>query len=87
MPPNTVYVGRPSKWGNPYPKDEAVNLGGGLTGAYEAFRVLVTSEASWPYRNEARTELAGKNLMCFCTLSQKCHADVLLEIANRPEQR
>lgn len=27
-------------------------------------------------------ELRGKNLMCFCPLSQPCHADVLLEIAN-----
>ena len=34
---------------------------------------------------EARTELAGKNLACSCPLDQPCHADVLLEIANREE--
>lgn len=28
-------------------------------------------------------ELRGKNLACFCRLDQPCHADVLLEIANR----
>lgn len=28
-------------------------------------------------------ELRGKNLMCFCPLDQPCHADVLLELANR----
>ncbi|WP_295035579.1 DUF4326 domain-containing protein [uncultured Microbacterium sp.] len=28
-------------------------------------------------------ELAGKNLACWCPLDQPCHADVLLEIANR----
>lgn len=27
--------------------------------------------------------LRGKNLACFCPLDQACHADVLLELANR----
>ena len=31
---------------------------------------------------EARAQLRGKNLMCFCPLDQPCHADVLLELAN-----
>jgi hypothetical protein len=34
---------------------------------------------------QARLELAGKNLMCFCPLDQPCHADVLLDIANRED--
>lgn len=32
--------------------------------------------------DQARFELRGKNLMCFCPLDQPCHADVLLELAN-----
>lgn len=28
-------------------------------------------------------ELKGKSLACFCKLSDSCHADVLLELANR----
>jgi len=28
-------------------------------------------------------ELRGKNLMCWCEIGAPCHADVLLEIANR----
>lgn len=28
-------------------------------------------------------ELRGKNLACWCPLDQPCHADVLLELANR----
>lgn len=28
--------------------------------------------------------LRGKNLACFCALAAPCHADVLLELANRP---
>lgn len=31
----------------------------------------------------ARSVLRGKNLACWCPLDQPCHADVLLEIANR----
>jgi hypothetical protein len=31
-----------------------------------------------------RSALRGKNLACWCPLDQPCHADVLLEIANRP---
>lgn len=30
-----------------------------------------------------RAELAGKDLACWCPLDQPCHADVLLEVANR----
>jgi len=33
--------------------------------------------------HEIRTELAGKDLACWCQLGQPCHADVLLELANR----
>ena len=31
---------------------------------------------------EATSELRGKDLACFCPLTAKCHADLLLEIAN-----
>ena len=31
---------------------------------------------------EIRAELAGKDLACWCSLDQPCHADVLLELAN-----
>lgn len=30
----------------------------------------------------AKIELKGKNLACWCSLSEDCHADVLLRIAN-----
>ncbi len=32
-----------------------------------------------------RTELAGRDLVCWCPLDQPCHADVLLWVANAPE--
>lgn len=30
-------------------------------------------------------QLRGKNLACWCPAGSPCHADVLLELANRPE--
>jgi Domain of unknown function (DUF4326) len=31
--------------------------------------------------------LRGNNLACWCSLGAPCHADVLLEMANRPQMR
>ena len=36
-----------------------------------------------PRTDEVRAELAGRDLCCWCPLDQPCHADVLLELANR----
>ncbi|MFE6429318.1 DUF4326 domain-containing protein [Streptomyces rochei] len=35
----------------------------------------------------ARTELRGRDLMCWCPLDEPCHADVLLELANEEADR
>lgn len=83
MPPNTVYVGRPSKYCNPFRRGEVFQVGGALMDdPVLAFRVLTTNEAAWPYRKEAKADLRGKDLACWCRLDQECHADVLLGIAN-----
>jgi len=85
MPENTVYVGRPSKWGNPYQVKD-----GDRASAVRAFR----SELEWYLSGKGciaekteqvkkgLAELRGKNLACWCPLDQPCHADVLIEIAN-----
>jgi Domain of unknown function (DUF4326) len=83
MPPNTIYVGRPSRWGNPFSDGKDV---------VEWFRWWLAGElsAGWDKRSglavqaEARIALRGKDLACWCPLSRKCHADVLLELANAP---
>lgn len=36
-------------------------------------------------KDVAAKYLRGKNLACWCPLDQPCHADVLLEIANKEE--
>jgi hypothetical protein len=79
MPPNTVSVTRPGKWGNPY----KVGLGFGTAeSAVDAYRRLIATGA---YLRQNLHELRGKNLACWCALdSQSCHADVLLKLANAP---
>lgn len=78
MPPNTVYVGRPSKWGNPW----RVEPGCSAELAVTFFRRRIENNRwSEPNKWSIRAELRGKNLACWCPLDQPCHADVL-EIAN-----
>jgi len=40
-------------------------------------------ECSRPqYINKIKEKLKGKNLVCWCSLNEECHADLLLKIAN-----
>jgi hypothetical protein len=73
MPPNTVYVGRPTKWGNPY----SVAACGSREEAVNKFR-----KGSGTINKEYFAPLRGKNLACWCPLDKPCHADILLELAN-----
>jgi hypothetical protein len=85
MPPNTVYVGRTTKWGNPYMMSGKIPaLGFNRYECVSAFRawVNVCNTRSTIDAIRIRQELRGKNLACWCPLDQPCHADVLLEIAN-----
>jgi hypothetical protein len=77
MPENTVYVGRPTKWGNPFKPDEI-----GREEAVARYRAYI---ADSPLAEEAKRELRGKHLSCWCSLDGPCHADILIEIANAPD--
>jgi hypothetical protein len=79
MPDNTVYVGRPTMWGN-YASDRAGVKRGHL--ATILFRDWVVNEASEAWKERMKIELRGKNLACWCPLDKPCHADVLLDMAN-----
>lgn len=74
--PDAVIVARPSKWGNPF----RVRKGRDVARAVEMFRTLLVADER--LRERAVSELAGRDLACWCPLSDPCHADVLLEIAN-----
>ena len=83
MPPNTVYVGRPSGWGNPYTIELNVDAFSGTpTQARQVCVDRFEDGMSDYYLERVKVHLAGKNLACWCPLDQPCHADVLLKIAN-----
>lgn len=83
IPPGAVYVGRPTKWGNPYAIGCHVEGQGRRRMTREDVMVLY---AHWLRRQPAlmfaaRHELRGKDLVCWCA-PLPCHADILLEVAN-----
>ncbi|WP_246839785.1 DUF4326 domain-containing protein [Pseudarthrobacter sp. NIBRBAC000502771] len=94
MPENTVNVTRPGRWGNPWKEGSTgwTVLPGGLINR-EPHEPLTVEQAIESFRNsteyqlthdpEFLADLRGKNLACFCRLDAPCHADVLLELANR----
>lgn len=82
MPEGAVYAGRPTKWGNPYK-----NGGHMFMHAVELYeRWLKRDPRGKEIARAARRELRGRDLACWCALGQPCHADVLLEIANAPDE-
>jgi hypothetical protein len=75
LPEGSVYVGRPTKWGNPFRIADQADAVAVYRYELESGRLRVTVE-------EVRRELAGLDLVCWCAPGQPCHADVLMEIAN-----
>ena len=80
MPENTIYVGRPTKWGNPFVGDDVVKW---YRKDWELTIQLRMGTDRCAKLVDDLHELRGKNLACWCRLDQECHADVLLELANR----
>jgi len=78
--PNAVYVGRPSKWGNPY----QIGISGTREEVIQMYREdLEDALASNPHYLDA---LRNKDLVCWCA-PLPCHANVLLELANKQETK
>lgn len=84
MPPNTVKVDRTTKWGNHYRpggpvyRDKGFGKVKDAAEAVDLFRRLIAPTMS------DIAHLRGKNLACWCKPGDPCHADILIEIANRP---
>ena len=105
MPEGAVYVGRPTRWGNPFIVHAAEILMHPGTGrswwcpegargvAADMYRNSIRRDSALGFyylevegmeaRHMPLTPLAGHDLACWCPLDQPCHADVLLEVANR----
>lgn len=75
LTPHHVYIGRPTKWGNPF-----------IIGHDGTREEVVAKYEAWIRKQPAlmaaaRRELRGKDLACWCS-PLVCHGDVLLKIAN-----
>ena len=84
--PYDVYIGRGSKWGNPYahvPSVHQVIQVKDREEAIERFEEYVASKGE-AGRRQIQKELKGKVLGCFCA-PLACHGDVLARIANEEE--
>lgn len=86
-----VHVGRPGPWGNPF-----VGKHGDAVYCVDLYTALLAGllrvgadpdvealERTRRFVTENVEELRGKNLACWCKPGAPCHADVLLEVANR----
>lgn len=78
-----VYIGRPSKWGNPFSHKAGTRADFILPTRQEvvqAYREWITN-GDGRYLLKSLHELKGKTLGCWCA-PQACHGDVLFELAN-----
>ncbi len=79
------YVGRPSKWGNPFKTGDAE-----ADVAWYRFWIEQPGHARGMLYDKLFM-LRGHNLVCWCPLLDKegnpypCHADLLLDLANKKD--
>ena len=73
--PFDVYIGRPSKWGNPFPISATLNR----EQCIAAYHAWILSQPD--LLKAISLELKNKVLGCWCH-PKACHGDVLARIAN-----
>lgn len=81
MPEGVIYVGRPTRYGNPYTGSSAV-------ATYRKELEWYLSGDGCDPKHTAKVKeglalLRGKDLACWCKEGALCHADILLELANQ----
>ena len=82
---NAIYIGRPTKWGNPYshlPNSGAQHHVETREQAVDAYRDWLRQRVrdGEPGLIEALASLHGQRLGCYC-YPEACHGDVLAEAA------
>ncbi|MDD2878367.1 MAG: DUF4326 domain-containing protein [Acidiphilium sp.] len=74
LPADAVYIGRGSKWGNPF-----------ILGRNDSRDEIAAKHEHWLSRQNhllrSIDELKGRDLVCFCA-PLTCHGDLLLKLAN-----
>lgn len=79
-----VYIGRPSKWGNPFSHKsgtKAIWIRPTREEAIQAYREWFLKSERGKQLQKDLHELKGKILGCWCK-PESCHGDVLVELIN-----
>lgn len=74
IPINAVYIGRPSKWGNPF----VIGKDGTRQEVIVKFERWILGQ---PQLLAQLNEIKGRDLVCWCA-PEACHGDVLAKLAN-----
>lgn len=79
IPAGAVYIGRGSKWGNPF-----------VIGRDGDRATVIAKHERWladqHHLLRALDELRGRNLVCFCA-PRPCHGDLLMRLANATREQ
>jgi hypothetical protein len=74
--PFDVYIGRPSKWGNPF----KIGIDGSRQEVIQKYKEMIIVDIE--LIKQIPLELKGKTLGCWCK-PNPCHGDVLAELADK----
>jgi hypothetical protein len=77
--PYDVYIGRPSKWGNPF----RIGPDGNRSEVLHKYALYLLQQ---PDLLAALPELRGKVLGCWCA-PLPCHGDILVDFAHRRRKK
>lgn len=77
-----IFIGRPSKWGNPFSHKEKSNSKWKTSNRKESIQKHKEWILSQPDLLNDLHEIRGKTLGCWCK-PKSCHGDFLVELCNR----
>lgn len=74
-PAGAVYIGRGSKWGNPF----RIGVHGSRNEVIAKYQDWIVTQ---PHLMAGLHELKGRDLLCYCS-PFRCHGDVLRELSDK----
>jgi hypothetical protein len=78
LEPYDIFIGRPSKFSNPF----KINEDGTRSEVIDKFETYFRNH---PKLDELIKELNGKRVACWCNLNERCHFDIILKIIKEKE--
>lgn len=78
--PYDVYIGRPSKWGNPFKEGRD----GTIKEVIDKYRDYILTHPTLVF--DLIEELDGKVLGCWCK-PKPCHGDILIELLEKARKK